>query len=119
MPWINSKRIAPPVDKEILTASADGVVAKRTLTTYQIYDGRGGFDTDMPPFWQRLNGDADAPIPAADLKGLPQQHDQEQHIEIKPIFPEPKCEDTSPASEDADAGAAPTQTGGGCKCLKS
>ena len=95
MPWISTKAIIPPLGKELII-SKSGSVSRKKLEELDVYDGRGGIRSEAPEFWQHGDGDEALALTDADPKGMLGQHDQEQHIQIKPIFPEAACADTSP-----------------------
>ena len=99
MPWIHTQKIVPPLKTVVVVVENDDTVSERQLEDVEIYDGRGGIRKDAPRFWQHQNGDRTLPIPSTHPKGMAEPEMQEQHFNIKPVFPEArKCEDTSPTS---------------------
>ena len=85
MPWIDSKKITPPMNVDVMIRNDDGTATIRKLEDVEIYDGIGGHCKTMPRYWQQPNGDANAPIPAGSI-GVDGISCQDQHVEIKPEF---------------------------------
>lgn len=82
MPWNRSKNCIPPKDTELQLFS-NGKRWKAKLDIFEIVNGQGGFNPDVPEFWANLT-DPDLPDPEPfKMKGIEHTDMTEKVIDEK------------------------------------